>query len=317
MRALITGIGGQDGAYLAKELHAHGRQLFGVTTRSPSAIAVPDGGEVRVVDWHKSDEIRTLLSEWQPEEIYHLASPSCLRDELAFEDDILTVCTRGTLQILRWMADEAPHTRLFFAGSAEVYGEPVESPQSEQTPPRPDHPYAIAKLAGAQLCRSFRKSKSLFACVGILFNHESPLRRTEFVTRRISQGVARIARGQAKSLTLGNLDAVRDWCHASDFVRAFRLMMEHEKPEDFVLASGTGRTVREFCEAAFSTVNLDFRNYVTSDKRAFRRDFKNSRIGNAKKAAQELGWTPQIEFQEIVREMVQNDMMLLNTEKVI
>jgi len=292
-RSLITGIRGQDGTYLARELEGEGREVFGLSHHT--------------VDYRDRDAVCAHLDEIRPREIYHLASPSCIQDTREFEEDILHMSVTTTQWLLRWIADRSPETRLFFASSSEIFGDPAESPQNEDTAPRPENPYAIAKVAGGRLCAYFREKKGVFACAGILYNHESPLRRADFVSRRITRGAADIAAGRMKTLALGNLDARRDWSHAADFVRAFRLALEAPAARDYVLASGRSRTVRDFCEAAFAAAGFDYREYVIADPALHRADFAHPRLGNPARAREFLGWTPRIDFTEMVGEMVRRD----------
>lgn len=252
--------------------------------------------------------MRALLEEIQPDEIYHLAFPSCLLDTEEFESDVLYLGITFIHRLLRWIADHSPRTRLFFASSSEIFGEPDCSPQNEETSASPCHPYAIAKNAGMRLVRCFREAKGVFACSGILYNHESPLRRDEFVSRRISLAVAEIAAGRRQKLELGNLDAIRDWSHAADFTRAMRLIMEADHPDDFILASGKGRTVREFCEAAFACAGLDAGNYVVSNPRLVREDRGMARIGDSTRAEVRLGWRRSRTFTDLVKELVEADL---------
>lgn len=305
MKALITGIRGQDGSYLAKELQTHGREVFGFTRIGVGPV---ESERCVGVDYSDDETIREQLSAIQPDEIYHLAAPSCIRDTIEYEREILAISVGTTLTFLRWIAERSPDTRFFFAGSAEIYGDPVASPQSESTPSRPANPYAVAKLAGQELCAAFRRSKGIFASTGILFNHESPLRTRDFVTRRITQSVAAIASGKQKELLLGNLAARRDWSHAADFARAFRLILEATDPEEFVLASGEHHSVETFCEIAFASAGMDGRRYVREDPAFFRPDYSHPRCGDPGKAWTKLGWTPEIGFKALVEEMVRSDL---------
>ena len=303
-RALITGITGQDGWFLSQELQAAGRVVLG-TSRAGSPT-----GSIHCIDYDDREAIIALLEDFQPDEIYHLACPSQLTDTEEFESAVLKMSTTTVLTFLRWIAGRSPATRFFFAGSSEIFGDPVRSPQDEDCPPNPAHPYAVAKLAGQQLVAAFRAEKSIFACTGILYNHESHLRRTDFVSRRITSGVAGIVAGLRESLEIGNLDACRDWSHASDFARGFRLCLEADEPRDFVFASGKKRTVKEFCETAFAAVGLDSGKHLVVDKKRFRPDFANPRLGNPARAEELLGWQADRTFQDWVSEMVRKDLEL-------
>ena len=304
-RALITGATGQDGWFLSRELEAAGRVVLGTSRRG-----TPQSRSLRTLDYDDRDAMAGLLEEYQPDEIDHLACPSQLDDSEAFESAVLKLSTTTVLTFLRWIAGRSPTTRFFFAGSSEIFGDPAQSPQDEDCPPRPAHPYAVAKLAGQNLIAAFRAEKSLFACTGILFNHESPLRRSEFVSRRITSGVAEIAAGHRDLLEIGNLEACRDWSHASDFARGFRLCLEADEPRDFVFASGEKRTVKEFCETAFTAVGLDPTRHLVVDAKRFRRDFLNPRLGNPSRAAHHLGWRTERAFKDWVSEMVLKDVEL-------
>jgi GDPmannose 4,6-dehydratase len=307
-RALITGIRGQAAFYLAAELRAHGRLVFGSTHASSEVERLPHGVEVRRVDCRDEGALWAYLDEVRPDEIYHLASPSCVQDTWAFEREIYALSVNVPLSFLRWITDRAPACRFFFAGSSEIFGDPVASPQAEDTPARPTHPYGLAKLAGMQLCAYFRSTKGVFASTGILFNHESPLRRTDFVSRRVTRAAAEIALGRRSRIALGNLEALRDWSHAQDFSRGFRLALEASQPSDVVLASGEVRSVRELCQVAFSAVGLDYTQHVVPDSGLYRPDFTHPRRGDITRARTLLGWRPVIGFAQMIEEMVHADL---------
>lgn len=209
------------------------------------------------------------------------------------------------LTFLRWIVERSPKTRFFFAGSSEIFGRPRVTPQDECATPSPTHPYAFAKLAGQHLVDYFRETKGVFGVTGILYNHESYLRRADFVSKRIAEGVASIINGRKSQLKMGNLQALRDWTHASDFARGFRLSLEAEKPGDYVFASGIGRSVEDFCKVAFGSVGLNFQDYIVQDRSLFRVDAPLPRVGNIEKARKDLGWEPKRKFEEWVGEMVQ------------
>jgi GDPmannose 4,6-dehydratase len=308
MKALITGIRGQDGTYLARELSENGRRVFGWTRQQADQELPMTNGDVFPVDYSDVPRLTVLLEEIRPAEIYHLASPSCIRDTPEFERDIFFASVDLTRFFLRWIAGHSPETRFFLAGSSEIFGDPGASPQNEDTLCRPENPYGMAKLAGRQLCAAFREKERIFASTGILYNHESPMRRADFVSRRITQGVAAIVAGKSKTLALGNLEARRDWSHAADFTRAFRLILETNEPGDFVLASGCARRVRDFCEVAFAQAGLDYRDHVVVDATHHRPDFKHPRLGDTARAQKVLGWEPKVEFTEMVAEMVRHDL---------
>ena len=294
LKSLITGAGGQSAYWLAKDLTAHGRQVFRCSSQGLD-LKLPYGDAAGI--WR-------VLSETQPEEIYHLACPSQLIDSLEFERGVFQMSVDVVLVMLRWIEFVSPETRFFFASSCEIFGTPADSPQNEATPPNPEHPYAVAKLAGQKLVKHFRDFKHLYAVTGILYNHESHLRRSEFVSQKIARAVAEIHLKKASVLELGNLNAVRDWSHAADFATGFRLSLEAPEPDDYIFASGIARTVKDFCRIAFSSVGLDWSLYVTENPAFFRPDCVPPRIGNPEKAKQTLGWNSERTFEDWVGEMV-------------
>jgi GDPmannose 4,6-dehydratase len=293
-KSLITGAGGQTGYWLGKDLEASGRKVF----RSSSLC-----GDFQL---HGQDRagIWDILDDSRPDEIYHLACPSMLEDTAQFERDVFKMSVDVVLTFLRWIVERSPKTRFFFAGSSEIFGRPRVTPQDEFTSPTPMHPYAVAKLAGDHLVDYFRESKGVFGVTGILYNHESHLRRSDFVSKRIAEGVASIVNGRKSHLKMGNLQAVRDWTHASDFARGFRLSLEAERPGNYIFASGIGRSVEDFCKVAFGSVGLNFRDYIVQDQSLFRLDSPLPRVGNIEKARRDLGWEPKRIFEEWVGEMV-------------
>jgi GDPmannose 4,6-dehydratase len=316
-RALITGITGQDGSYLAEHLLALGYEVHGLVRRV--ALEDPERRFTRIA--HLLDRIQlhpaslesypsifSLISRLEFDECYHLAAQSFVAE--SFSDGFSTMNTNinGTHYMLAALRDLRPACRFYFAGSSEMFGKVRETPQSETTPFHPRSPYGISKVAGFELTRNYREAYGMFCSSGILFNHEGPRRGFEFVTRKITSTVARIKQGQAAELRLGNLDARRDWGHAEDYVRAMHLMLQLEKPDDFVIASGESHTVREFCELAFGEVGLDYRDYVVIDERFYRPAEVESLIGDSSKARRVLKWEPRYAFAELVRLMVQNDL---------
>ncbi len=293
-KSLITGAGGQTGYWLGKELEASGRKIF----RSSSCSG----------NFHLREKDQTgiweILDACGPDEIYHLACPSMLEDTVQFERDVFKMSVDVVLTFLRWIVERSPKTRFFFAGSSEIFARPQVTPQDECATPSPTHPYAFAKLAGQNLVEYFRETKGVFGVTGILYNHESHLRRADFVSKRIAEGVASIVNGRNSHLKMGNLQAVRDWTHASDFAKGFRLSLEADRPSDYVFASGVGRSVEDFCKTAFESVGLDFRKYIVQDQSLFRDDAPLPRVGNIQKARRCLGWEPKRNFEEWVGEMV-------------
>ena len=316
-RALITGITGQDGSYLAEHLLGLGYEVHGLVRRV--ALEDPERRFTRIA--HLLDRIQlhpaslesypsifSLISRLEFDECYHLAAQSFVAE--SFSDGFSTMNTNinGTHYMLAALRDLRPACRFYFAGSSEMFGKVRETPQSETTPFHPRSPYGISKVAGFELTRNYREAYGMFCASGILFNHEGPRRGFEFVTRKITSTVARIKHGQASELRLGNLDARRDWGHAEDYVRAMHLMLQREEPDDFVIASGESHTVREFCELAFGEVGLDYRDYVIVDERFYRSAEVESLVGDSSKARRVLNWEPRFTFAELVRLMVRNDL---------
>lgn len=324
-RALITGITGQDGSYLSELLIQKGYEVHGLVRR----VALEDA-EHRLTRISKlRDQIKLhagslesyaslhkILTAVQPDECYHLAAQSFV--SYSFEDEFSTfgININGTHFLLSALKDCAPKCRFYFAGSSEMFGKVRETPQTEVTPFHPRSPYGISKVAGFELTRNYREAYDMFAVSGILFNHESPRRGYEFVTRKISHGVARIKAGLSKELRLGNLDAKRDWGFAGDYVEAMWLMLQQDKPDDYVVATGETHSVREFVEAAFHHVGIhDWQQYVVSDPNFFRPAEVNLLLGDASKAQRVLGWTPKIKFNELVQMMVDKDLKIVMGSK--
>src|SRR6478672_10434236 len=278
-KALITGITGQDGSYLAEHLLDLGYEVHGLVRRV--AFEDPERRFSRIK--HVLDKVQLhpaslesfssmfqVLSREKFDECYHLAAQSFVAE--SFDDGFSTFNSNinGTHYLLAALRQLNPDCRFYFAGSSEMFGKVRETPQNEMTPFHPRSPYGISKVAGFELTRNYREAYGMYCCSGILFNHEGPRRGFEFVTRKITSTVARIKAGQASELRLGNLDARRDWGHAKDYVRAMRLMLQQNSPEDFVVASGESHAVREFCELAFAEVDLDYRSYVRVDEQFLR-----------------------------------------------
>jgi GDPmannose 4,6-dehydratase len=317
LRALITGITGQDGSYLAEHLLDEGYEVHGLVRRV--ALADPDRrfGRIR----HLTDRVTLhsgslesypsifhIFSQHEFDECYHLAAQSFVAESFADGFSTMNTNINGTHYVLAALRELQPGCRFYFAGSSEMFGKVHESPQNEDTRFHPRSPYGISKVAGYHLTLNYREAYDIFAASGILFNHESPRRGHEFVTRKITSGVARIKAGQATELRLGNLDAQRDWGHARDYVRAMRLILVHGQPDDFVIGTGETHTVREFCELAFAEVGLDYEQYVVIDPRFMRPAEVELLLGDPSKARRELGWEPRVSFEELVREMVKADM---------
>ena len=316
-RALITGVTGQDGAYLAQLLLAKGYEVFGLVRRSSSGeIATARlrwlgiEKEVRFLDGNLIDlsSIIRGIREAKPDTIYNLAAQSFVKT--SWNQPLLTanVTGVGAVNVLEAMRLEAPGCRFYQASSSEMYGLIQEAHQSEKTPLYPRSPYAAAKAYAHWMTINYRESFGLFATSGILFNHESPLRGIEFVTRKVTDSVARIKLGVAKELALGNIDAKRDWGHAKDYVQAMWLMLEQDKPDDYVVASGRTTSVRDMCNVAFDHVGLKMEDHLVIKKELFRPAEVDVLLGDASKARAQLGWTPTIAFEDMIREMVEADL---------
>ncbi|MBU4149226.1 MAG: GDP-mannose 4,6-dehydratase [Candidatus Omnitrophica bacterium] len=320
-RALITGITGQDGAYLSRLLLDKGYEVHGIVRR----VALEDPE-------HRLWRIRTILKKVilhsgslesyaslfdivekiKPDECYHLAAQSFV--SYSFEDEFSTINTNinGTHFILSALKNKAPKCKFYFAASSEQFGKVRKTPQTEETPFHPRSPYGISKVAGYELTRNYREAYNIFACSGILFNHESPMRGYEFVTRKITNGAARIKAGLAKELQLGNLDAKRDWGFAGDYTEAMFLMLQQPEPDDYVIATGETHTVREFVELAFGHAGLDWKKYVKQDEALFRPAEVNILCGDYSKAQKKLHWKPKVNFKDLVRMMVEEDLKLVS-----
>jgi GDPmannose 4,6-dehydratase len=249
-----------------------------------------------------------IVEAIKPDECYHLAAQSYV--SYSFDDEFSTINTNinGTHFILSAIQRKAPNCRFYFAGSSEMFGKVSESPQNENTPFHPRSPYGISKVAGFELTRNYREAHGLTAFSGILFNHESPRRGFEFVTRKITSHAARIKLGLEREIRLGNIDAKRDWGHAREYVNAMWLMLQQDEPDDYVIASGTSHTVREFLEVAFSHVGLNYKDYLIQDEAYFRPAEVVTLLGDASKAKKKLGWKSKLTFHDIVREMVEHDL---------
>ena len=320
-KALITGISGQDGSYLSELLLKKGYEVHGIVRRS--AIEDPRH-ELRRLPKDLIDEVtlhvgslesfmslQECVRKAQPDEIYHLAARSFVSYSMEEEFSTLDVNLKGTHHLLSATRAWAPECRFYFAGSSEMFGSATHCPQNELTPFKPRSIYGISKLAGFHLVRNYRENHHLQACTGILFNHESPRRGYEFVTRKITSHVARIKLGLADHLELGNLDAERDWGHSCDYVEAMWLMLQQEKPADYVVATGTSRTVRSFCEKAFSCVGLNYQDHVVIKDAFFRPSEDIPLRGDPSKAKNELGWEAKTSFDQMVTEMVESDLAAL------
>lgn len=316
-KALITGITGQDGSYLSELLLEKGYEVHGIARRV--ALEYPQARMWRIR--HLLDRVRihsasmesyasifNIISDIKPDECYHLAAQSFV--SYSFEDEFSTINTNlnGTHYVLSGIKRQAPHCRLYFAASSEMFGNVKECPQNENTPFHPRSPYGVSKMSGFELTRNYREAYGLFALSGILFNHESPKRGLEFVTRKITSSAARIKLGLDNEIRLGNLDAKRDWGHARDYVRAMWLMLQQDEPDDYVIASGESRSVRDFLEIAFDYIGLDYHDHLVMDRNLYRPSEVNVLQGDASKALKRLGWSPTISFEDMVKEMIDSDL---------
>lgn len=311
--ALITGITGQDGSYLAEFLLEKDYRVYGMVRRSSTETferIVHLIDQIELVQGDLLDQLSliNLIKKIRPAEVYNLASQSFV--PTSFEQPVLTgeFTALGVTRMLEAIKLVDRKIRFYQASSSEMFGLVRETPQNEKTPFHPRSPYGVAKVYGHWMTVNYRESYGIFAVSGILFNHESPRRGREFVTRRISEGVARIKLGKAKRLTLGNLEAKRDWGFAGDYVRAMWMMLQQEKPQDFVVATGKTHSVREFVELAFKHVGLNWKKYVTVNPRLFRPAEVHALCGDATQVRRKLGWRPEVSFQELVPMMVEADL---------
>jgi GDPmannose 4,6-dehydratase len=315
-KAFITGITGQDGSYLAELLVSKGYEVHGLVRR----VALEDPGHRLGRIAHIRDRLilhagslesfpslYQIVRRVQPDECYHLASQSFV--SYSFDDEFSTLNTNinGTHYLLAAVKEAAPACRFYFAGSSEMFGKAEEVPQTELTRFHPRSAYGISKVAGFDLTRNYREAYGLYASSGILFNHESARRGYEFVTRKITAGVAAIVAGKAREVRLGNLEARRDWGHAPDYVEAMWMMLQQDMPDDYVVATGETHSVREFCQMAFSLAGLDYRDHVVTDELLHRPAEVDLLIGNPAKAIATLGWTTHTSFEMLVRLMVEAD----------
>jgi GDPmannose 4,6-dehydratase len=326
-RALITGITGQDGSYLAELLLSKGYEVHGIirrastfnTSRIDRLYQDPELNGVRLFLHHgdiaDSTNLVKLLYRLQPAEVYHLAAQSHVRVSFEIPEYTGDVTALGTTRILEAIRETGVHSKFYQASSSEMFGKVQEIPQRETTPFYPRSPYAAAKLYAHWVTVNYRESYRLFACNGILFNHESPRRGETFVTRKITRAVAAIKAGIQDKLYLGNLDARRDWGYAPEYVEAMWMMLQQDAPDDYVIATGETHTVKEFVEAAFSYVGLDWRRYVEINARYFRPTEVDVLVGDAGKAKRMLGWEPKITFESLVRLMVEADMEALRQSR--
>ena len=325
-RALITGITGQDGSYLSELLVQKGYEVHGIVRR----VALEDPAnrlsrlrqirsclKLHAASLESYASIHRVVHEVQPDECYHLAAQSFVSYSFDDEFSTLNANINGTHFLLAALKTLRPSCRFYFAGSSEMFGMAEDAPQSEATRFHPRSSYGISKVAGFHLTRNYREAYEMHASSGILFNHESPRRGFEYVTRKISAGVARILAGKADELWLGNLEAQRDWGHAREYVEAMWRMLQQDQPDDYVVATGVCHSVRDFVELAFSLAGLDYCRYVKNDPELYRPAEINLLRGDASKAARVLGWSPNVGFEALVREMVEQDCLAVGLKPTV
>jgi len=316
-RALITGITGQDGSYLAEYLLNLGYEVHGIVrrvaleapeTRFSRLSQIVDRLTLHPATLESYPSIYHIISRHDFDECYHLAAQSFVAESFSDGFSTMNININGTHYVLAALRDLRPRCRFYFAGSSEMFGKAEEVPQTETTKFHPRSPYGISKVAGFHLTRNYRDAYQMYCVSGILFNHESPRRGFEFVTRKVTNAVAQIKLGHASELKIGNLEAKRDWGHAADYVRAMHMMLQQPTPDDYVIATGETHSVRELCELAFAEAGLDYKDHVKVDERYYRPAEVDLLIGNARKAREMLGWEPKYTFRELIKEMVDSDL---------
>ena len=317
--AIITGITGQDGSYLAELLISKGYRVIGIMRRSSVVTFeriqhIQDQIELISGDLHDQSSLMDLMEQYKPDEVYNLAAQSFV--PTSWNQPILTgeVTALGVTRMLEAIRFLNLKTRFYQASSSEMFGKVREVPQNESTPFYPRSPYGVAKVYGHWITVNYRESYNLFAVSGILFNHESPRRGIEFVTRKITYGAVRIKLGLAKELRLGNLESRRDWGFAGDYVDAMYRLIQNDIPEDFVVGTDETHSVREFCEKAFSCLDLDYKDYVIQDPRFYRPAEVDLLVADSRRVRQKLGWAPKVDFDGLVRMMVDSDLVRLGKE---
>ncbi len=326
-RALITGITGQDGSYLAELLLSKGYDVYGMIRRSSSfntgridhLYQDPHDADIRLHliygDLNDASSLNQILRRVAPDEVYNLGAQSHVRVSFDVPEYTAEVTALGTVRLLEAIREEGIECRFYQASSSELYGKVAETPQSETTPFYPRSPYAAAKAYAYHITRNYREAYGMFACNGILFNHESPRRGETFVTRKITRAATRIKLGMQEKLFLGNLDAQRDWGYAGDYVDAMWRMLQAETADDYVIATGETHSVREFLEETFRLLDLDWKKCVEFDERYLRPAEVDLLLGDASRARKELGWKPKVGFRELVKMMVDSDLLLAEAEK--
>lgn len=319
--AMITGVTGQDGSYLAELLLTKGYRVVGLTRGTPDVSYgrikhIMRDIEIVSGDLLEQASLVDLLNEVQPNEIYNLAAHSFSPDHKNQPAVTAEIAALGVIRLLEAIRTVNPKIRFFQASSSEMFGSAAEIPQDESTPFHPQNLYAIAKVYAHSVTAHYREAYGIFACSGILFNHESPRRNLEFVTRKITNAAAKIKLGLAEQLYLGNLDPRRDWGYAGDFVRGMWLMLQQPVPDDFIFATGETHSVRELCGLAFSHLGLNYEDYLVQDVRYIRSTEDTLHVGNTTKAARVLGWMPTVTFQELITMMVESDMKAIKEGSV-
>jgi len=318
-KALITGITGQDGSYLAEFLLSQGYEVFGLVRRTSTVKYeriqhIQDQINLLQGDMSDQTSLTSALKVAQPDEVYNLAAQSFVQTswgQPVFTGDVTAL---GVTRLLDAIRTVNPNIRFYQASSSEMFGKVQEVPQKETTPFYPRSPYGVAKVYGHWITVNYRESYNMFACSGILFNHESPRRGLEFVTRKVTHHAAKIKLGLTHELRLGNLDSQRDWGFAGDYVRAMWLMLQQDAPDDYVIATNETHTVQKLVEIAFNTVGLDWKNYVVQDERFMRPAEVDLLIGDPSKAGTKLGWEPQVTFEQLIQMMVESDLKQLKEE---
>ena len=308
MVAFITGITGQDGYYLARHLHQLGAEVWGTSRAAILPQELNFARLVPIADYTDQKRLERAIAAANPDEIYHLAAQSSVA--ASWEDPVATIDITGlgTLRLLEAVRSVAPTARVFVASSSEIFGDPVRAPQDEQTAIRPTSPYGAAKALAQHVAAIYRRRYDFFIAIGILYNHGSPRRARSFVTQKIVQGAVAIARGQQAELRLGNLDALRDWGFAGDYVRAMHLMLQQPEPGDYVVATGETHSVRDWCKFAFARVGLDYREYVVRDQQFWRPAEAVPLVGDPTKARQVLGWSATTSLSDLVAIMVEAEL---------
>ena len=305
--ALITGISGQDGWYLARYLSEFRMDIFGLSRSGVMPSDLPFVWPLPPTDLRDQQAVDRAVEMSQPDQVYHLAAQSSVADSWTDPAGTGEITGIGTVRVLEAVRRFRPSARVFLASSSEIFGGPELAPQSEETPILPSTPYGAAKAYALHVARVYQRQHEMFIATGILYNHESPRRPTSFVTRKITHGAVKIAQGIMKELPLGNLDAVRDWGFAGDYVQSMYAMLEYKEPAEWVIATGVAHTVRVWCDLAFGRLGLDYRDYVVSDPRYWRPAETVPMIGDPTKARTKLNWSPTISFEELVATIVDHE----------